>query len=75
MLGAEAALQAYVELLVLLGIRSIDGGHEILQGPLEGNQLLKGIAQEAAKNHQAEITDFKKLDPQNRSGHSYLIKA
>lgn len=47
MLGAEAALQAYVELLVLLGIRSIDGGHEILQGPLEGNQLLKGIAQKA----------------------------
>ena len=70
MLGAEAALQAYVELLVLLGIRSINGGHEILQGPLEGSQLLKGIAQEAA-----ETAELKKLDPQNRSGHSYLIKA
>ena len=59
-LGAEAALQAYVELLVLLGIRSINGGHEILQGPLEGSQLLKGIAQEAA-----ETAELKKLDPQN----------
>lgn len=48
-MGAEAALQAYVELLALFGIRSIDGGHEILQGPLEGNQLLKGIAQKAAR--------------------------
>lgn len=48
MLGAKAALQAYIELLILLGICSINGGHKILQCPLEGNQLLKGIAQEAA---------------------------
>lgn len=29
-LGAKAALQAYVELLILLGIGSINGGHKIL---------------------------------------------
>lgn len=30
MLGAKAALQSYVELLILLGIGSINGGHKIL---------------------------------------------
>lgn len=48
MLGAEAALQPDVEVLVLLGIGGIDGGNEILQGALEGDQLLKGVAQEPA---------------------------
>lgn len=48
MLGAEAALQPDVEVLVLLGIGGINGGDKILQGTLEGDQLLKGVAQEPA---------------------------
>lgn len=54
MLGAKAALQSYVELLILLGVGSINGGYKILQGPLEGNQLLKGIVQEAACGKEKE---------------------
>lgn len=48
-LGAEAALQPNVEVLVLLGIGGINRGDKILQGSLEGDQLLKGIAQEPAR--------------------------
>lgn len=47
-LGAEAALQPDVEVLVLLGVGGVDGGDKILQGALEGDQLLKGVAQEPA---------------------------
>lgn len=48
MLGAEAALQPDVKVLVLLGVGGINGGNEVLQGALEGDQLLKSIAQEPA---------------------------
>lgn len=47
-LGAKAALQPDVEVLVLLGVGGINRGDEILQGTLEGDQLLKGVAQEPA---------------------------
>lgn len=47
-LGAEAALQPDVEVLVLLGVGGINGGDKILQGTLEGDQLLKGVVQEPA---------------------------
>lgn len=43
MLGAKAALQADEKLLVLLGVGAIHKGHQVLQSPLERQQLLKRI--------------------------------
>ena len=66
-LGAEAAFQAYVELLILLGVGGVNGGHEILQSPLEGDQLLKSIVQEAAWGGDQEPLDrARETDPRNR---------
>lgn len=48
MLGAKAALQPDVEVLVLLGIGGVDGGYEILQSTLEGDELLEGVVQKPA---------------------------
>lgn len=48
MLGAKAALQPDVEVLVLLGIGGVDRGYKILQSTLEGNELLEGIVQKPA---------------------------
>lgn len=52
-LGAKAALQADVELLVLLGIGGVHGGHQVLQSPLEGQQLLEGVAHQSGRGRNA----------------------
>lgn len=43
MFGAEAALQADKELLVLFGVCGVHRGHQVLQSTLKGQQLLKCI--------------------------------
>lgn len=48
-LGAEAALQANVELVVLFGVGGVHVGHQVLQGPLERQQLHEGIVHQSGK--------------------------
>lgn len=52
-LGAEASLQADVELLVLLGVCGVHRGHQVLQSPLERQQLLEGIAHQSDGDRRA----------------------
>lgn len=46
-LGAEAALQADVELVVLFGVGGVHVGHQVLEGALEGQQLHEGIVHQS----------------------------
>lgn len=46
-LGAEAALEADVELVVLLGVGGVHRGHQVLQGVLKRQQLRKGIVHQS----------------------------
>lgn len=55
MLGAKAALQAYVELLILLGVGGVHGGDQVLQSPLERQQLLEGVVHQSGRD---ETTSF-----------------
>lgn len=49
-LGAEAALQAHVELLVLLGVGGVHRGDQVLQSPLERQQLLEGVVHQSGRD-------------------------
>lgn len=44
--AAEAALQTYEELFVLLGVSGIYWSHQIFQGTLECHELFKSIVQQ-----------------------------
>lgn len=46
-LGAEAPLQADEELLVLLGVGAVHRSHQVLQSPLERQQLLERVAHQS----------------------------
>lgn len=49
MFGSKAALKPNVEFFILLGIRGINGSNKVLQGTLEGNQLLKGTVEQTRR--------------------------
>ena len=44
--GAEASLEAHVELFKLLAKGGVDGGHQVLQGPLERDEFTKRVVQQ-----------------------------
>ena len=41
MLGSKASLEPHEEICRVLGVGSVDGGHELLEGALEGRDLLE----------------------------------
>lgn len=57
MLGSEAALQTNIKLLMLLSEGGVHRGNQILQGPLERQQLLKGGVHKSGRGERTRTGD------------------